>query len=219
MEMTLTILELRIIGSLIEKERATPEQYPLTVRSLMSACNQKSSRDPVMNVSESQVETVLNELRNKGLVTLVREAGARVDKYAQVFKDHFSLTEEETVILAVLMLRGPQTAGELKNRSGRLYDFQDVADVEKTLHDLAGREDDPFVIRLQRRPGERERRYQHLLGDPVDVEADSDDPSPTAEGTGTFDAKVRQLTETVDTLNQQLADLNQRFEEFKKEFE
>jgi uncharacterized protein YceH (UPF0502 family) len=168
MNLQLTPLEARIIGSLVEKEITTPDQYPLSLNALTNACNQKTNREPVLELGEAEVQQSVDALMKKYLVS-DRSAGygGRVTKYKQRFCNtefgSLKFSAQELGILCVMLLRGPQTAGELRTRTNRLCEFADAQQVEATLRDLLSREDGPFVARLERSPGERESRYAHLF--------------------------------------------------------
>jgi len=166
MKMALSPLALRILGCLLEKQVTTPEQYPLSLNAVVTACNQKSNREPVMNLSESEVQDELDRLVKAHLATANSGFGQRVAKYEQRFCNstfgNLQLSSAEVAVLTLLFLRGAQTPGELRTRSGRLHEFAEVAEVEATLADLAERE---MVARLPREPGKRESRYVHLFGD------------------------------------------------------
>jgi len=166
MKMVLSPLALRILGCLLEKQVTTPEQYPLSLNAVVTACNQKSNREPVMNLSESEVQDELDRLVKAHLATANSGFGQRVAKYEQRFCNstfgNLQLSSAEVAVLTLLFLRGAQTPGELRTRSGRLHEFAEVAEVEATLADLAERE---MVARLPREPGKRESRYVHLFGD------------------------------------------------------
>jgi hypothetical protein len=168
-DITLTALEARVIGALIEKEITTPEQYPLSLNALVNACNQKSNREPVMELVEAQVQDTLDGLVKKHMVSEKTAFGSRVTKYRHRFcnTEFGSLTfsPQELGILCVMLLRGPQTPGELRTRTSRLCRFEDVQEVEATLERLMQREDGPFVARLPREPGKRESRYMQLFSD------------------------------------------------------
>jgi uncharacterized protein YceH (UPF0502 family) len=167
--------QLRVLGSLIEKEITTPENYPLSLNALVNACNQRSSRDPVLDLTEEEVRQALHSLEDQALVTPVRDA--RVPKYEHRIRTVLNLRRDETAVLCLLMLRGPQTPGELRSRADRLYPFDDLAAVQSTLERLATRpaadaatsETGPLTIILPRQPGSREARYAHLLGDPPNL--------------------------------------------------
>ena len=167
---TLNEVEVRIIGSLIEKQVATPEYYPLTLNSLVAACNQTSNRDPVVTFDEKRVARALESLRDKKMVHTVYGSDARVPRYKQVLTEHYALGPKEAAVVCVLMLRGAQTAGEIKGRTNRLYEFADLAEAEAALDKLIAREPDALVVKLPRRPGQKEARYAHLLAGPVAVE-------------------------------------------------
>ncbi|MEY4590775.1 MAG: hypothetical protein RL497_2851 [Pseudomonadota bacterium] len=162
----LTPIEARVMGSLIEKALTTPDQYPLSLNSLTLACNQKSNREPVMDLSEAQVQSTLDDLVKKHLVSPISAMGSRVVKYQHRFcNTQFSelqLSPAELAVVCVLLLRGWQTPGELRTRTQRLHDFNDVLDVEKALHQMMGR-NQPLIAKLEREPGKRESRYAHLF--------------------------------------------------------
>jgi uncharacterized protein len=164
----LTLLEARILGVLVEKEKTTPDTYPLTLNSLASGCNQKSSRDPVMSVSESEIQAALEKLRGRVLVLETYGASGRVLRYTQNFGKCYGLPQASVALLAVLMLRGPQTVSELRANCERLYRFDDVSTVEAYLEELAERSSGALVFKLPKQPGSREHRWAHLLcGEPV----------------------------------------------------
>jgi len=154
-------VEIRVLGCLIEKQRTTPDTYPLSLNALRLACNQATNRDPVVDYDEGEIRAALDRLSRKGWARLASGPGSRVAKFRHLLDDALELTPSETALLAVLMLRGPQTLGELRTRSERLYPFPSTGDVERTLNSLAERE---RVERLPRRPGQKEERYRQLLG-------------------------------------------------------
>jgi uncharacterized protein len=176
MNIQLTALEARVIGSLIEKAITTPDQYPLSVNALTNACNQKSNRDPVLELDERTVQQTLDALARKHLVIERSGFGSRVPKYQHRFCNtgfgSLDFTPQETAILCELMLRGPQTPGELRGRASRMAPITEVGEVEAALNRLAAREDGPFVVRLAREPGKRESRYAHLLSGSVEGAAE-----------------------------------------------
>ena len=206
MKMALSAQALRVIGCLLEKQVTTPDQYPLSLNGVVTACNQKSNREPVMNLSESEVQTQLDELVKTHLVTANSGFGQRVSKYEQRFCNsafgNLKLTAAEVAVLTLLFLRGAQTPGELRTRSGRLHEFQDMAEVERTLDGLITRDDGPMVQRLAREPGKRESRYMHLFGGEVPDEV----PASGAEAVDRDDlaARVAQLEAQVARLEAQL---------------
>lgn len=169
MRTTLNELECRVIGVLLEKSMTTPEQYPLSLNALTNGCNQKSNRVPVMSLTEAQVSDILDTLQSKRLVQVMTGFGSRVDKYAHRFcNTEFSdikLTDEHTALITELMLRGPQTPGELRGRSQRMATLKDVSEVESALASLQAYQPYPLVRRLEREPGKREARYQHCFSD------------------------------------------------------
>jgi uncharacterized protein len=171
MNVELDPIEARVIGSLMEKSMITPEQYPLSVNALVNACNQKSSREPVLDLSERQVQDALEALRARYLVREKSGFGSRVPKYHyRLFNDEigdFRFSPAERAVVCLLLLRGPQTAGELRTRTARMHAFSDVDEVEATLQALMDYAQGPFVVRLQRQPGRREERYAHLFSGPV----------------------------------------------------
>ncbi|UIL51092.1 MULTISPECIES: YceH family protein [Pantoea] len=186
MKLTLSAQALRVLGCLLEKQVTTPEQYPLSLNGVVSACNQKSNREPVMNLSETEVQDQLDQLEKRHLVTVSSGSGQRVMKYEQRFCNSafgaLKLSSAEVAVLTLLLLRGAQTPGELRTRSGRLHEFSDVSEVEQTLDALLQREDSARVMRLAREPGKREHRFIHLLNDDAEVPepisgADQDDLS------------------------------------------
>jgi uncharacterized protein YceH (UPF0502 family) len=163
--------ELRVLGCLIEKEATVPDTYPLTLNSLRQACNQSSSRDPVVSYDDLVIQRALDSLKARGLARFVHPAaGERATKFRHVLHERTGLEPDELAVLCVLMLRGPQTAGELRTRTDRQYAFDSVGDVESTLRRLAAR-DEPIVVELPRQAGHQHIRWMHLLGGPIDVEA------------------------------------------------
>jgi hypothetical protein len=170
MRIELTQPEARVIGCLIEKEITTPAQYPLSLSALTTACNQKSSREPVMQMTDTEVQAIVDDLIKKHLVSNRGSFGSRVTKYQHRFANvgfgSLEFSDQELGILCLLLLRGPQTPGELRGRSNRLCQFTDADETEAVLQNLASRSDGPFVVRLAREPGRREVRYAHLFSDP-----------------------------------------------------
>jgi hypothetical protein len=211
MKMALSAQALRVIGCLLEKQVTTPDQYPLSLNGVVTACNQKSNREPVLNLSEMEVQMQLDELVKKHLVTSNNGFGQRVSKYEQRFCNsafgNLQLSSAEVAVLTLLFLRGAQTPGELRTRSGRLYEFSDMNEVEQTLNGLTTRDDGPMVVRLAREPGKRESRYMHLFGGEVVEDAAS---AETASDNDDLTARVAQLEETVAQLQSQLQQLLQK---------
>ena len=217
--MTLSPVETRVLGCLLEKERTTPEAYPLTLNSLILACNQTTNRDPIMAVGDRDAETALDELRQKKLATVVFGAGSRVQKYRHILPDTYNFTPQESALLCVLLLRGPQTAGELRARAERMAGFATLTDVENALGGLISMEQ-PLVRHLPARPGQKERRYVQLLsGEPEDRPVDDIAPPVARErvdGAG-VGSRVDTLEREVGSLRGELAELRERFEEFRRQ--
>ena len=222
--MHLDPIQLRVLGSLIEKEITTPENYPLSLNALINACNQRSSRDPVLDLAEEEVRQALHSLEDLALVTPVRDA--RVPKYEHRIRTVLNLRRDETAVLCLLMLRGPQTPGELRSRADRLYPFDDLGAVQATLERLATRSADetgnqntvPLVAVQPRQPGSREARYAHLLGDPPDLALTrhSGIPGPSEGQTPAQDSvdteRIARLEAEVASLTAALEDLRARIE-------
>jgi uncharacterized protein YceH (UPF0502 family) len=167
----LSLLEARVLGVLVEKERTVPDSYPLTLNALVVGCNQKSSRDPVLNAAETDVQTAIGGLKN--MVLVIERRGERVARYAHNIERIMNVPQQAAALLAVLMLRGPQTAGELRNNCERLHRFADIAAVEALLNELAERPDGALVAELPRQPGSRENRWMHLLSGAPAVQSSS----------------------------------------------
>ena len=220
MDVILNAVEVRVLGSLIEKELTTPEYYPLTLNALVNACNQISNRDPVVAYDEKMVVRALESLREKQLAWMVTGAGSRVPKYEHRLVEQLKLAEQEIAVLCVLMLRGPQTVGEVRGRTGRLYEFADLREVEETLDGLAQR-DEPLVTKLPRQAGRKEARYAHLLsGQPVvEEEAEAQPPASAPRARAGEPERVARLEAEVERLSGELAEMRKQFEEFRKQFE
>jgi uncharacterized protein len=208
MDWQLDAAEARVLGSLMEKEITTPEYYPLSLNALVNACNQKSNRDPVVNYDEDEVEHALEGLRAKNLAVRITGRDSRVPKHGQRFTETLNMGRREAAVICLLLLRGPQTVGELRTRSERLYAFDDLEAVEHTLDRLA---EMGFAKRLPRQPGFKESRYAHLLSG--DIEVGEEAPAPSAAEAGP------PLRERVTRLETELADLKRQFEDFKGRFE
>lgn len=212
MSIELSALEARVIGCLIEKQITTPEQYPLSLNALVNACNQKSNRDPVLELVEAEVQALLDGLVKRYLVSEHGGFGSRVAKYQHRFCNTeygaLKFSPQELAIVCELLLRGPQTPGELRSRAGRMAHFNDASEVEAALDALARREDGPFVVRLPREPGKRESRYAHLFCGEPDITATAE-PAPASAGQpGRLDLIEQRLAELeaeVARLREQLA--------------
>ncbi|EOX3819574.1 YceH family protein [Enterobacter quasiroggenkampii] len=200
--------EARVIGRLLEKQVTTPEQYPLSVNAVTMACNQKTNREPVMNLSEHDVQEVLDALVKRHYLRTVSGFGNRVTKYEQRFCNSefgdLKLSSAEVAVITTLLLRGAQTPGELRTRASRMHEFSDMQEVEQTLEGLASREDGPYVVRLAREPGKRESRYMHLFSGDVDTSVKS---SATDMNAGDDDLVAR-----VEALEDEVAGLKQRLD-------
>lgn len=213
---TIDQTEARILGSLVEKQLTTPEYYPLTLNALIAACNQKSNRDPVMSLGESDILSAIDSLRDKNLVYLYYGSTSRTVKYKHMMQQVYELEAPSLAVVTLLLLRGPQTAGELRGRSDRLHEFSSIAEVQEALDELAARPE-PVVIKLARQPGQKEPRYAHLLSGPVDeaaIAADMQAPAQTSSGSR-IDALQLQIAE----LSRGLDELREEFAHFKKQFE
>jgi uncharacterized protein len=194
----LSAVELRVLGCLIEKQRTTPDAYPLSLNALRSACNQSTNRDPVVDYDEATIRTALDELSRRGWTRLASGPGSRAVKFRHLLPEALGASDAEISLLAVLMLRGPQTPGELKQRTERLYGFDGLAGVESVLQDLIGRE---LVARLPRRPGQKEERYGQLLGS-----AASEPETVSSAGPG-LEERVARLEDAVRALEERLETL------------
>jgi uncharacterized protein YceH (UPF0502 family) len=197
-------VELRVLGCLIEKQRTTPEQYPLTLNALRLACNQATNRDPVLELDESQVRAAAQSLGTRGYARLATGPGSRTAKYRQLFGEALDLLPSQISILGVLMLRGPQTVAELKTRTERLHHFADAAEVEATLRRL---DESELVHLLPKRPGQREERWTHLLAESPTAEGE------TAEAPASAPAEPTPLDRRVQQLEDRLAELERRLAE------
>ncbi len=206
-----------MLGSLLEKDITTPEYYPLTLNALVNACNQKSNRDPVVHYDEPAVTHALDSLKTKGFVTVVSGGGSRVPKYAHRISDRLNLGRRELALVCELMVRGPQTAGELRTHAARMYEFSDLEEVEACLEGMMQRAVDPLVTKLPRRPGTKEERYAHLLaGEPEVAEA----PAPPAVSSAAPPSdRVSRLETEVSALRAEIDALKQQFDRFQKQFE
>lgn len=215
MKYQLSAVEARVIGCLLEKQVTTPEQYPLSINGVVTACNQKTNREPVMNLGEHDVQDVLDALVKRHYLRTVSGFGNRVTKYEQRFCNSefgdLKLTSAEVALITTLLLRGPQTPGELRGRAERMHQFNDMAEVESTLEHLATREDGPFVVRLPREPGKRESRFMHLFSGEVPtlagvVEAESPAADSLLARVEALEDEVAELKQRLDSLLAHLGD-------------
>ena len=209
MDLVLHPVEVRVLGALMEKEITTPEYYPLSLNALVNACNQKSNRDPVVQYDEDTVEHGLGELRDKGMVLMISGAGSRVQKYGHRITEKLNLGRRESAILCELMVRGPQTLGELRAHSDRMHHFDDATEVEAVIE-----RNPELFARLTRRPGEKEVRYAHLLsGPPVEADAAAESSAlPPRDRIGALESEVTQLRAEIEDLKRQFAGFKQQFE-------
>lgn len=202
--MLLNSVEVRVLGSLIEKEGTTPEYYPLSLNALINACNQKSNREPIVQFDEEIVRSALESLREKGFATVISGV-SRVTKFGQRISETLNLGRRELAVLSVLLLRGPQTLGEIKDRSERMYSFADLSETERVLEKMGQWPNIPLVTKMGRQPGQKEARYAHLLsGEPVVAE-----PAEQA----TVGSRSANLEETVQQLRTEVDDLKRRLED------
>jgi uncharacterized protein len=212
----LTETEVRVLGSLVEKQLTTPEYYPMTLNALVAACNQKSNRDPVVSFDESTVTATLDSLRDKNLVYTFHGSTSRVVKYKHMLPNVYELDPAETAVMDVLMLRGPQTVGEIRGRTDRLFDFSGLPEVQETLDKLA-RRDEPLVVRLERQPGQKDARYAHLLSGEIDVSTLPVQRERLA--TASSNDQVEQLQSEVEAIKDEIAQLKEEFAKFRQQFE
>jgi uncharacterized protein YceH (UPF0502 family) len=213
--------EVRVLGALVEKAVTTPDYYPLSLNALVNACNQSSNRDPVVSYGEPTVLRAVESLRDKKLAFVFEGATSRVAKYGQKLADTLSLSAAQTAALTILMLRGPQTVGEIRSRSGRLHEFAGLDDAEATLQSLAARSPLPLVQRLPRQSGFKESRYAHLLAGPAEVApAETAAVIPPHAGTGLpDDTRIARLEGEVEELRLEYAALKTEFADFRKQLE
>ena len=214
MDNLLSDVDVRVIGSLIEKEITTPDNYPLTLNALVGACNQTSNRDPVMTLDDATVARSLDDLARRSLVGAVHRSDSRAKRYRHRLSESLSLHPAETAVMCVLMLRGAQTAGEIRTRTARLFAFRDLAHVDVTLEALMTLAT-PLVAQMPRRPGQKEVRYAHLLsGEPVDAPPELETRAFVIETD-----RVAALEQSVESLRAELAELRERFEALQREFQ
>src|SRR6476646_908652 len=219
MDIFLTPVEARVLGALIEKDITTPDYYPMSLNALVNACNQKNNRDPVMTLDENTVRDALYSLQEKRMAGPARGADSRVIKYEHRSQEVFNFTRAENAVMDVLLLRGPQTPGELRGRSERLHRFEELSDVQATLLKLMQREP-PFVKMLPRQPGTKEARYANLLsGDVAGFEGTAESPLEAHHASGGDNDRLAALETEVVELRREVADLKQQVDSFKKQFE
>ena len=211
--MQLSDVEVRILGCLMEKEATTPDNYPLSLNALTNACNQLSNREPVMSLGEDAVKWAVNSLRQQSLVRAIQPSDARVLKFQHLVTEKLDLDQSAGAVLCVLMLRGPQTLGEIKTRTNRLAEFTSLGDVEAAVSGLIARE---LTVEMARRPGQKETRYAHLLSGPPS-EAPAEVPIDIAAAEPPRD-RVAELEASLDEVRRELAALRERFDDFTRQF-
>ncbi|OON63420.1 hypothetical protein B0920_08575 [Massilia sp. KIM] len=210
-------IEIRVLAVLAEKEALTPDNYPMSLNAIVNGCNQLSSRDPVMQLTDEVVQDTLQRLIERKLVNGISQAGARVIKYEHRMRIKWTLEQDKVAVLAVLMLRGLQTAGEIRTRTGRLHEFKSVAEVESALQFLIDKYP-PLVARLERAPGTKEPRYGQLLGGEITVVGGAEQVSSAAAGL-TQGGRIGQLEQEVAALRGELEELKAQFEAFRQQFQ
>jgi uncharacterized protein YceH (UPF0502 family) len=214
----LSEIETRVLGSLVEKELTTPEYYPLSLNALVNACNQKSNRDPVMNLNENDVSQALRSLEKEGLAGPADSMDNRVTKFEHRLQEAFNFGRREIAILCELLLRGPQTPGELRSRAERMHRFDDLGQVQSTLQHLAQREP-PIVKVLPRQPGTKEARYSHLLSGGVQTQALEAGPQRAITHSTSNGDRIARLENEVAGLQKEVAELKQQLAAFRKQFD
>lgn len=223
MQPPLTDVEVRILGALLEKEATTPDNYPLSLNALQTACNQTTNREPVMRLDEDAVVHAAVALRRRGLVRQIQPAGSRVTKFEHLLGDEMELRRRELAVLGVLMLRGAQTPGELYARTARLEPFADLTDLEGVLESLIARKPEPLAARLPRRPGQKEVRYAHLLsGDSPHADAPGipdEEPAAPTRRADAEDDRVAAVERTVEELRAEVAAIRAELEAFRAQFQ
>lgn len=218
MPQILTETEVRVLGSLIEKQLTTPEYYPLTMNALTAACNQKSNRDPVVNFDETTILAAVDSLRDKNLVYLYYGSSSRTVKYKHMAPSVFELDEAGTAVMAVLFLRGPQTIGEIRERTSRLHEFSGLGEVQETL-DVLARRDEPLIVKMERLPGQKEARYAHLLAGEVTAESFAASRPAAALSSSNANQRIETLEQEIVSMRAEFAALKETFEQFRKQFD
>lgn len=214
--MPLTDVEVRVLGSLIEKESVTPDNYPLSLNALTAACNQLSNREPVMQLAEDAVKYAVNNLRQQSLVRAIQPSDSRVMKFQHLATEKWNLEPGARAVLCVLMLRGPQTVGEIKGRTGRLAEFAGLDEVERAMADLISSK---LAVQLPRRPGQKEVRFVHLLsGEPAEAPAGNSEESIAATSIAKQPDSEKAAESVIADLQRQIDELRAEFNEFRKQF-
>jgi len=216
MPVLLNEAEARVLGALVEKQLTTPEYYPLTLNALTAACNQKSNRDPVMSLDDTSILAAIDSLRDKNLVYLFYGSSSRAVKYKHMLPGVFELEAPAVAVMTLLLLRGPQTVGELRGRSDRLYEFGALQEVQEALDDLA-RRDEPLVVKLERQPGQTGARYTHLLSGPVEQVAVSEADRTSVPAAGSNE-RIEKIELEIETLRNEVESLREAFDKFREQF-
>lgn len=214
MDNPLDVYSVRALGSLIEKQITTPDSYPLTLNALTTACNQTSNRDPVLKLDQAAVALALDDLGRRKLVREVRRTDSRARRYRHLMTESFNLHEPEIAVMCVLMLRGPQTAGEIRARTARLFEFADLARVDLTLQALMSLAH-PLVTQVPRRPGHKDARYAHLLSGEPQV----DESEPSAAADPVESSRIAALEDDVESMRREMADMRTELAELRRAFE
>ena len=219
--LTLNAVEVRVLGALVEKEITTPDYYPLTLNALVNACNQSSNRDPVVSFDETTVVRALDGLREKKLALVFYGADSRVPKYVHKLTEAFALSRPEIAVLCVLLLRGPQTVGELRGRTGRMHEFGALEEVEAVLQALATKEPQSLVTKLPRQTGFKESRFAHRLAGEVTLEPTEAAPrlEPATVAVRLENERLAKLEAETEALRREFAELKRQFADFRKQFE
>lgn len=218
METPLDYIDVRVLGSLIEKEITTPDNYPLTLNALVAACNQTSNRDPVLKLDEAAVSASIDNLTRRSLVRGLHRGDSRVKRYRQILSETMNLHPAELAVMCVLMLRGAQTTGEIRTRTARLFEFVDLKHVDITLEALMTLST-PLVVQLPRRPGQKEVRYAHLLSGEPRLDAPELESARAPASEETSPDRVEALEQAVDALRAEVAELRAQLEDFRREFQ
>lgn len=212
-------IETRVVGALVEKQLTTPEYYPLTLNALIAACNQKSNRDPVVSFDERAVSDALERLRDRNIVYVYYGSTSRVPKYKHMIPSVYELDPAGVALVCVMMLRGPQTLGELRERTGRLFQFEGLGEVQESLDGLI-RRDDPLVFKLERQPGQKEARFAQLLSGEIDEEMIAATAAAArSTHSGGSSERFEMIDEEIASLKSEIEAIKQQFDEFRKQFE
>ncbi len=211
-------IEARILGSLVEKQLTTPEYYPLTMNALVNACNQKNNREPVMSLDDTTVTAAIERLRDRNLVYVYYGSTSRVPKYKHMLPSVYELEPAEVAVVAVMLLRGPQTLGELRTRTERMHEFSGLGEIQETLDGLSRRED-PIVVKLPVLAGQKEARFGHLLSGEIDIEALAMAHPSRAAQAESSNERMSKLETEVGELRTEIESLKTTFEEFRRQFE